>query len=825
MDLRKVFAELDRDGDGVISPAEMQSVLMRSMSSADAAVMTAEVDRNQDGRIEFHEFQAAMQDLKISKAVQKTFVRHGAANSQHSWSSEEMQAFTEVVNSRLGEDQRLQKGGYLPIDNAEGSTALFEKCADGVVLCRLISLVDPDAVDLRAINFPPKLSKFKIIENNNLAINAAKDIGCRITNIGAHDVMEGRPHLILGLLWQIIRLLLTMKISIREYPEMARLLRGDETLAQLLALPPERVLVRWINYHLENAKSDRRVGNLGKDLSDSVVYDTVMRQLYKGQKLRGRIDVTEPNLEKRASTVLDNAEGVGVSPFIKARDVASGNAKLNLAFCAQLFNDCHGLAPLDQEEAKELADLDLDDAGDTREARTFKLWMNSLNLTDPSSNSNSGEEASTLQINDLFRELCNGLPILSVMDHIEAGSVPWKKVRTDPKNRHHVVENGNHVVTTGKKLDLVMVNIGGLDIADGNKKLILAVMWQLMRRSTVDLLSSLKNDGSKVEEKELIKFANDAVKTLPPGVKKSSGTIRTLGDRSLSTSLFLIDLCEAVSPETVNWDLVTPGKTDEDALLNARYCLSIARKLGAGVFCTPEDLKEVRPKMILLFIAAIWKVNVERESHSGGGHAFAAVPPALENDDAPPPKRAPPPRPAASTKPSWVKPQPAEKPKGPPSWVKPQPAEKPKGPPSWVKKPQQEEKTPPPSWVKPHPPSASTAAEAPPSRPPPAAPPAPPSRPAPVPANGSGPTRPPPPVPRTAPARKPLPPPPGGQPKSNFAAAPPPPKPAPAAPQGGGDHVVNLEPDTKGPYSFKSVNGTGETGALDSNDVGEEEWD
>ena len=30
-------------------------------------------------------------------------------------------------------------------------------------------------------------------------------------------------------------------------------------------------------------------------------------------------------------------------------------------------------------------------------------------------------------------------------------------------------------------MDLVLVNIGGVDIVDGNKKLILAVMWQLMR--------------------------------------------------------------------------------------------------------------------------------------------------------------------------------------------------------------------------------------------------------------------------------------------------------------------------------------------------------
>ena len=54
------------------------------------------------------------------------------------------------------------------------------------MLCKLIALVDPNAVDERAVNMK-KLSTFKVIENNNLCINAAKDIGCRITNIGAQQ--------------------------------------------------------------------------------------------------------------------------------------------------------------------------------------------------------------------------------------------------------------------------------------------------------------------------------------------------------------------------------------------------------------------------------------------------------------------------------------------------------------------------------------------------------------------------------------------------------------------------------------------------------------
>jgi hypothetical protein len=40
-------------------------------------------------------------------------------------------------------------------------------------------------------------------------------------------------------------------------------------------------------------------------------------------------------------------------------------------------------------------------------------------------------------------------------------------------------------------LSLVLVNVGGLDIVDKNKKLILAIVWQLMRRYILDMLKKL----------------------------------------------------------------------------------------------------------------------------------------------------------------------------------------------------------------------------------------------------------------------------------------------------------------------------------------------
>ena len=48
---------------------------------------------------------------------------------------------------------------------------------------------------------------------------------------------------------------------------------------------------------------------------------------------------------------------------------------------------------------------------------------------------------------------------------------------------------------------------------------------------------------------------------------------------------------------------------DADYLANAKYAISMARKLGATIFLLPEDIVEVKPKMILTFIGSLMAVG------------------------------------------------------------------------------------------------------------------------------------------------------------------------------------------------------------------------
>lgn len=75
----------------------------------------------------------------------------------------------------------------------------------------MINKSQPGTIDERTIN-KSNLSVYRIHENLTLALNSAQSIGCNIINIGPEDLLAGKPHLVLGLLWQIIRVGLILNL-------------------------------------------------------------------------------------------------------------------------------------------------------------------------------------------------------------------------------------------------------------------------------------------------------------------------------------------------------------------------------------------------------------------------------------------------------------------------------------------------------------------------------------------------------------------------------------------------------------------------------------
>eukprot|EP01035_Chromulina_nebulosa_P021439 gene21439-27770_t len=500
-------------------------------------------------------------------------------------------AFSYHINQCLGYDQTLAR--HLPL-NIE-SNDLFTKTGDGLILCKLINAAVGDTIDERAINKKDGMNIYHKTENLNLALNAARSIGCQVINIGAQDFIDAKPILILGLIWQIIRIQLFHSITLKNHPELVVLLEENETLASFIKLPPEMILLRWVNYHLTKAGSSKRIKNFGNDIQDSQVYSILTNQLNPSQCSLA----TETDGLARAAHVIRNAKNLGAQIFIQPRDIVDGNKKLNVSFVAQIFNVCPGLSLSEEEKVNidfsSINLLDDDNSADSREERVFRMWMNSLNIENT-------------YVNSLFSDVEDGVVLLKVIEIVQPNLINWKKVSLDSASKYKKIENCNQAVEVCKnELKFSLVGVGGIDIVNGNKKLILAIVWQLLRRYTLSLLSNLaaSQGVSEVSEDKIVEWANRKVAS---SGKRSS--MRNFKDASLKSSLFFLDLISAIEPRAVNSELITPGRNPDEQLLNAKYAISVSRKIGAAVFLIPEDIVELKSKMLFTFCASLWMTEL-----------------------------------------------------------------------------------------------------------------------------------------------------------------------------------------------------------------------
>lgn len=482
-------------------------------------------------------------------------------------------------------------GSRLPIPT--DTFQLFDECKDGLILCKLINDAVADTIDERVLNFGKGgkgPNAFQMTENNNIVITSSKAIGCSVVNVGAQDLIDGREHLILGLIWQIIRRGLLSKIDLKNHPELYRLLDEGETLEEFLRLPPDQILLRWFNYHLKAANWPNRVNNFSKDVSDGSNYTVLLSQLKPESCDRKPLD--QKDLMQRAEMVLQRADAIGCRKYLTPGAMVAGNPKLNLAFVAHLFNTWPCLEALEEPPPMEIEDFD---AEGEREARVFTLWLNSLDV-DPG-------------VYSLFDDLKDGTIILQAFDKVVPGSVVWRRVTKRKEggaelSRFKAVENTNYAVDLAKANHMHIVGIQGADIVDGTKTLTLGLVWQLMRLNISKTLSSLGSGGKAVSDQDMVSWANGVVKSAG-----KSSQMRSFKDSSLRTAHFFLDLLEGLRKGIVDYNLVTSGRTEEECRNNAKLAISIARKLGALIFLVPEDIVDVRQRLILTFVGSLMAIQ------------------------------------------------------------------------------------------------------------------------------------------------------------------------------------------------------------------------
>ncbi|XP_054279838.1 plastin-2-like isoform X1 [Macrosteles quadrilineatus] len=603
-ELKETFDAIDTNGDGYIDLSELKNALDQcgfKMPGWKVRRMIEDYDDQKKtqhkGRLTFDEFEKLCLELKANE-VGSTFKQvvskkenletlggmsdASSEGTTHSVRLEEQLAFSDWINSNLGSDPDLSH--LLPID-PEGKL-LYDKVKDGILLCKVINHSCPDTIDPRALN-RKNLTVYKKLENLTMALNSSRSIGCNIVNIDAHDLAKGKPHLVLGLLWQIIRIGLFNQINLENCPGLTTLLTDGEGIEDLMKLSPEAILLRWVNHHLERAGVPRRCNNFHEDITDSEIYSHLIKQIAPIEKGVTMEALMEKDLLKRAELMLQQAGKLGCRTFVTPSDVVGGIYKLNLAFVANLFNFYPGLEQ-PEEKIEGLENLE-----ETREEKTYRNWMNSMGVTP--------------HVNWLYSDLADGLIIFQLYDIIKPGIVNWNRVhRKFSKLRKFMekLENCNYAIELGKELKFSLVGIAGQDINDGNATLTLALIWQLMRAYTLSILTQLANTGSPIVEREIVTWVNNKLHSAGKPT-----TLRGFQDPVIGDAKVLLDLMDAIRPGSINYENFREGDTEEDKLANAKYAISIAWRMGARVYALAEDIVEVKPKMVMTMFACLMAMD------------------------------------------------------------------------------------------------------------------------------------------------------------------------------------------------------------------------
>ncbi|VDN91204.1 unnamed protein product [Brugia pahangi] len=598
VDLAGRFSTVDESGCGTIPVADVQEALKIAGIDLPGFQFRELMKRYGNAKnLAFDDFQNLFTELRSERdqevnewkqrigSVTGAYTVKGLSEQSneeivHTIRVEEEVAFSNWINSNLCDDADLKN--LVPVKTDGGD--LYHKVQDGLII-KLINLAVPDTIDERAIN-KKHLNTYTKLENLTLALMSAQAIGCNIVNIDGDDLSKGKPHLVLGLLWQIIRIGLFNQIDLRHVPGLFRLLQEGETLDDLRKLSPEQILIRWVNYHLAKVGLNRTLTNFTADVIDSEIYTYLLSEIAPKAANVSLYPLSVKGNIQRAAAMLNEAEKIDCREFVAPNDVAQGNYKLNLAFVANLFNKYPSLP---EPGADEFVFPEIDAVDETREEKTYRNWMNSMGV-DP-------------HVNWLYSDLCSGVIIFQLYDIIRPGIVNWKRVVkkfSKLKGMMDQIQNCNYAIELGKQLRFSLVGIQGKDIYDGNQTLTLALVWQLMRAYTLTVLAQCTQSGdSLATDKEIIAWVN---KKLASSERKRS--IKSFQDPTISDACVVLDLIESIKPGTISYSLVKTG-TAEDNLENAKYAITSGRKIGAKIYALPEDIVEVKPRMVMTVFACL----------------------------------------------------------------------------------------------------------------------------------------------------------------------------------------------------------------------------
>ncbi|XP_068773159.1 dystrophin isoform X9 [Struthio camelus] len=230
----------------------------------------------------------------------------------------------------------------------------------------------------------------------------------------------------------------------------------------------------------------------------------------------------------------------------------------------------------------------MEDEREDVQKKTFTKWINA-----------QFAKFGRRYIEDLFNDFRDGRRLLELLECLTGQKLAKEKGST----RVHALNNVNKALQVLQRNNVDLVNIGSSDIVDGNHKLTLGLVWNIILHWQVkdvmkNIMAGLQQTNS---EKILLSWVRQSTRNYPQ-VNVINFTT------SWSDGLAFNALLHSHRPDLFDWNTVASQQSPVQRLDHA---FSIARQhLGIEKLLDPEDVATVCPdkKSILMYVTSLFQV-------------------------------------------------------------------------------------------------------------------------------------------------------------------------------------------------------------------------
>ncbi|KAK2003598.1 hypothetical protein LX36DRAFT_77038 [Colletotrichum falcatum] len=201
----------------------------------------------------------------------------------------------------------------------------------------------------------------------------------------------------------------------------------------------------------------------------------------------------------------------------------------------------------------------------TVQQKTFTKWMNTK------------LESRHLEVKDLVTDLSDGVLLIHLLECLSNDTLG--RYASKPKLRVQCFENANTALDFIKARGIQMTNIGAEDVVDGNRKIILGLIWTLILRFTI---SDINEEGMTAKEGLLLWCQRKTACYDEVEVRDFSG--------SWNDGLAFCALLDIHRPDLIDYDAL--DKSDHRG--NMQMAFDIAHKeIGIPKLLDVEDVCDV----------------------------------------------------------------------------------------------------------------------------------------------------------------------------------------------------------------------------------------